>query len=254
MKELTIKERQAIILDIMTDIDEFCRANGIRYSISSGTLLGAVRHGGFIPWDDDADMFMLREDFDRFVKTYKGRKYEVLYNPCSEKKFIVTGFAKICDNTTRIKNSWSDATHGVWVDIFPLDSVPADSRKQRKVMHKYMSINNRLHHRQKKDLLSILKSYRRSLDEWWEKCEELSHPDRYHDSPLVAHSLGAMNYRTVIEKTRFDDLVPIRFEGREFLSFRDYDSYLRMVYGDYMTPPPEQERATHSDKAFKLEN
>ena len=80
MRELKLEEIQGILLDIMTDIDSFCRENNIRYIISSGTLLGAVRHKGFIPWDDDADMFMPREDFDRFVKIYKGRKYHLLYN------------------------------------------------------------------------------------------------------------------------------------------------------------------------------
>lgn len=253
MQELSIEERKAVILDIMTDIDAFCRSNGIRYTISSGTLLGAVRHGGFIPWDDDADMFMLREDFDRFIETYKGRKYEALYAPDPSKKFVVTGFAKVCDPTTRIENTWSDASHGIYVDIFPLDSVPEEKKLQKEVMHRYMQINNRMHHRQKNDIISFFKAHRHSLGKWWNKCMALSHPDRYAGSPLVAHSIGASNYRTVIEKKRFDSLVPIKFEGREFMAFSDPDSYLTMVYGDYMTLPPEDQRITHEEKAYKID-
>ena len=82
--ELTLEEKQSIILEIMKDIDRFCRKNGIRYTLSSGTLLGAVRHKGFIPWDDDADMFMLREDFVRFVKTYRSDRFGLLFNTRSD--------------------------------------------------------------------------------------------------------------------------------------------------------------------------
>lgn len=255
MKELTAAERKEVILDIMTDIDEFCRSNGIRYSISSGTLLGAVRHGGFIPWDDDADMFMLREDFDRFVNTYRNRKYYIVYAPDeSSPHFVVTGFAKVCDPDTRIENNWSHASHGIYVDVFPLDHVPENKKEQKYVMHKLMSINNRLHHRQKKDIFSRIKSYRHSLQWWWDKCQDTSHSYKYYSCPLVAHCLGAGNYRTVINKDRFDTLTEITFEGRKFLAFSDPHSYLRMVYGeDYMTPPPPEVRETHNEKAFRIE-
>ncbi len=100
--ELTIQEKQEIILGILKDIDRFCRDNDIPYSLSSGTLLGAVRHGGFIPWDDDADMFMLREDFDRFVKIYKSDKYHLLFNTRSDDEFFASGYAKVNDPDTYI--------------------------------------------------------------------------------------------------------------------------------------------------------
>ena len=98
--ELSLKEKQMIILDIMKDIDKFCRANDIPYTLSSGTLLGAVRHGGFIPWDDDADIFMLREDFDRFVSIYRSDRYKLVFNSKPEEKTLPSGIAQNGDPST----------------------------------------------------------------------------------------------------------------------------------------------------------
>lgn len=235
--ELTIEEKHDIILDIMIDVDKFCRENNIPYTISAGTLLGAVRHGGFIPWDDDADLFMLREDFDRFVKIYKSPKYHLLYNTRTKDEFLATGFAKISDPDTYVENKKTSTKYGVFVDIFPLDSVPVEPKQQHDFMHSVMSAHNRLYHRQQKDFVSFIKAYRHSLDYWFNKCSALVHSGKYDDSPLVAQMIGTDNYRTVLEKERFNSLVDIEFEGHKFLGFSDPHSYLVMLYGeDYMTP------------------
>lgn len=250
MKELTIKEKHEIILEIMKDIDKFCRENDIPYTISAGTMLGAMRHGGFIPWDDDADLFMLREDFDRFVKIYKSPKYHLLFNTRGEKEFLASGYAKVSDPATRIEDNKTLTEYGVYVDIFPLDAVPEDPKEQHDFMHSIMSTHNRLHHRMKKDIVSIIKSYRHSLDWWWNKLDSQVHSGKYDDSPLVAQAIGTTNYRTVLEKSRFDSLVDIEFEGYKFLGFSDPHSYLVMLYGeDYMTP----KKWAHNFRAFKNE-
>lgn len=250
MKELTIKEKHEIILEIMKDIDKFCRENDIPYTISAGTMLGAIRHGGFIPWDDDADLFMLREDFDRFVKIYKSPKYHLLFNTRGEKEFLASGYAKVSDPATRIEDNKTLTEYGVYVDIFPLDAVPEDPKEQHDFMHSIMSTHNRLHHRMKKDIVSIIKSYRHSLDWWWNKLDSQVHSGKYDDSPLVAQAIGTTNYRTVLEKSRFDSLVDIEFEGYKFLGFNDPHSYLVMLYGeDYMTP----KKWAHNFRAFKNE-
>lgn len=233
---LTIEEIHAVILEIMKDIDQFCRSNDIPYTISAGTMLGAIRHGGFIPWDDDSDLFMLREDFNRFVKTYKSDKYRLLFNTREEDTFMVAGFAKVVDPTTSVDDG-SDLKYGIFVDIFPLDDMPEDPKECKKHMHKIMSLHNRLYHRQRKDIVSILKSYRHSLTWWWNKLESTVADKTYKDSPIVAQVVGTNNYRTVIRKDRFETLVDIPFEGYNFLGFSDPHSYLEMLYGpDYMTP------------------
>lgn len=236
-KEISLKDRQLRILDIMKDVDSFCRENNIPYTLSSGTLLGAVRHGGFIPWDDDADMFMLREDFDRFAKIFKSDKYKLhntTYSPGDE---YLAGYIKIVDTSAYTLNKRGGKEPGLFVDIFPLDRVPEDTEKQHDYMHNIMSLYNRLYHRQRTDFVSIIKSYRHSLKWWKDRMIAATHDGACANSSLVAHIVGTTNYRTIINRDRFSSLTDIVFEGYPFRGFSDTHSYLEMVYGaDYMTP------------------
>lgn len=236
MNELTLKEKQEIMLDIMLDIDRFCRENGIRYSLAYGTMLGAVRHGGFIPWDDDLDIFMLRDDFEKFVESYPAHRYHVLYNTRNDKEFLATGYAKVHDPKTAIVGEKTHTKYGVFVDIFPLDPVPEDPEEQRKYIKRHKSLHNRLHHRQQKDINSILKTYRHSLDWWWEKCHYEIRQHKYDGSPYVAGLLGPV-IPAVYEKDAFDTLKDIEFEGHKLMVFADTHTPLAKVFGDdYMTP------------------
>lgn len=247
-KEMTLRDKQMLILEIMKDIDRFCRANDIPYTLSSGTLLGAVRHGGFIPWDDDADMFMLRRDFDRFIRTYRSDKYKLVYNFDNQDQQSPSGIAKVADTSTWSKDRTGVLDFGVWVDVFPLEAVPEDPKECRKFMHKIMSVNNRLYHRRHHDLISILKSYRHSFAWWMRKLDSIVQNNPHEGSPLVAHAVGSDNYRTVIPRKWFDDLGEIRFEDYDFMAFKDTDSYLKIVYGaDYMTP----KKWAHDVKIYK---
>ncbi|MDE6265431.1 MAG: LicD family protein [Paramuribaculum sp.] len=246
--ELTLREKQLLILEIMKDIDRFCRDNNIPYTLSSGTLLGAVRHGGFIPWDDDADIFMLREDFDRFVKIYRSDRYKLIFNSNPEEKALPSGIAKVGDTTTWSRDSTGVLDFGVWVDVFPLESVPEDPKECKEFMHQIMSVNNRIYHRRRHDLISILKSYRHSFSWWLRKLDSLVHNNPYTDSPLVAHAVGSENYRTVIPRKWFDNLGQIHFEDHDFMAFSNPDAYLKIVYGaDYMTP----KKWSHEVKIYK---
>ena len=235
---LPMEEVHDILLEIMKDIDKFCRENNIPYTISAGTMLGAIRHGGFIPWDDDADLFMLREDFDRFVKTYKSDKYHLLYHATGDDEYHSSAFAKVNDpSTTATDGKRNYSKYGATVDIFPLDPVPEDPKERKKYMHKVISMHNRLYHRQQKDIISILKSYRHSLEWWWNKIDETVRDGKYDNSPIVAQLIGTDNYRTVLNKDWFDHLTDIKFEGYDFLGFNNPHEYLEMLYGpDYMTP------------------
>lgn len=238
---LTIDEIHGIALEIMKDIDRFCRANNIPYSLACGTLLGAVRHKGFIPWDDDADIFMLREDFDRFISSYHSDKY----------KLMTMGYAKVVDPSTSVKDDSTSQDYGVFVDIFPLDRVPEEPAAQKERIHKLMSTHNRIYHRQKKDIVSILKSYRHSLQWWLNRLHKIALDPQYLSSPLVAHAVGARRCKVIINRDWFKTLVDMPFEGYDFLGFSDTHSYLVIDFGaDYMTP----KKWSHRLEVYKKNN
>lgn len=238
-QELTLEEKQSILFDIMKEIDVFCRANGIKYSLSDGTMLGAVRHNGFIPWDDDADICMLREDFDKFAKTFKSDKYHLLYDTNDENEVLYSGYIKVNDPTTYIPNLYCNAKYGVNVDIFPIESVPEDLKERKTFYHRVRSLNNRLWHRHKKDLLSIIKTYRHSKEYWWNKVDEAVHDGnaKYAGSTLAGQILGIKEDHVLLRKDMFDNLKDYSFEGYNFLGFEDYHTYLMTMFGpDYMIP------------------
>lgn len=137
----------SVLLDILVDIDAFCRKNDLRYSLGYGTLLGAVRYGDFIPWDDDADIIMPRADFDRFVESYpEDGRYRCLLNKAGKDGFFVAGFAKVHDPRTNkfIGSKKYLSNYGVSVDIFPLDPLPEDKEEQHALIAKAMHYGRRL--------------------------------------------------------------------------------------------------------------
>ena len=132
---MTLNDIKKVSLDILISIHEYCKANGIKYSLGYGTMLGAVRHKGFIPWDDDIDILMMREDYDRFLSGYKDSKFEVIDHK-REKKYILP-YAKVVDKNTVLFNSWMpDLKLGVSVDVFPVDYVGKDMDEAEKLYNK----------------------------------------------------------------------------------------------------------------------
>ena len=134
MKRLTLKEQQEFSLDILKDVAGFCERNGIRYSLGYGTLLGAVRHKGFIPWDDDVDVMMPREDYERFRVSYRSDKYSFIDSRNTRDCYIA--FGRVCDTVRTTSSScitWVRKDVGVWIDIFPIDRVPDDLETFRRI-------------------------------------------------------------------------------------------------------------------------
>lgn len=250
-KALTIEEKHAIILDIMKDIDSFCRKNNIRYAISDGTMLGAVRHKGFIPWDDDADLAMPREDFEKFLKTYKSDKYHLLFNTRTEDEYFVFPYIKISDPSTKIHFPKTDDRYGVFIDIFPFDYVPEDEKERFEYANTVRRLDNRIWHKHKKDLFSKIKSCRHSLDWYWDRIDQMVHSGKYDDSPLVAQLVCMAGIYKPLKRDVFDTLTDYEFEGCKFLGFKDYDQYLSSLFGaDYMTP----RKWAHNYVAYRKED
>ena len=257
-EELSLHELQNIGLDILLDVHKFCERNDICYSLAYGTLLGAIRHKGFIPWDDDVDIIMPRNDFERFLKEYDSVDY-TLIDPHSEDSYIA--FARVCDNKRTIAKGaypWCKKQTGAWIDVFPADGVVDDFN----VFSSRMKRLNTLWQRQLrirssrigfKDLMSITGKIKllvkkiiygsTNIHEYNEKTfannTRLSFGKTSHWSQLVCLD-GIDKEFNSYEDFRETILVP--FEGHLLRVMNGYDGVLRNNYGKYMELPSEEEQ------------
>ena len=260
MRKIGLNEIHDILYDILCDIDDFCSASGIRWSLGYGTLLGAVRYGDFIPWDDDADIIMPREDFDRFVATYKG-KYECILDTRRKDVYYVAGVAKVHDpSTDKFRSAESRhkyiSHYGVSVDIFAFDPVPDDPKEYEAFMKKAIHYHRRLLYRSRKSgsPLLMLSSHIHSTDWWLKRCDELAHSCNPKECRRIGIILGSRTLKNVHPKDFFSHIKPIALRGRSFPGPENPAAYLTQIYGaGYMTPPPENERLGHGGEVWALE-
>ncbi len=262
MRQLTLRELQQFSLGILKDVAGFCESNGIRYSLGYGTLLGAVRHKGFIPWDDDVDIMMPREDYERFRATYRSDRYSFIDSRNTPDCYIA--FGRVCDTEKTLASSsipWVMCDVGVWIDIFPIDRVPDDKetfdriydsllllmkfnvgiRRVHTISSSRFPIRKRLkiwtlkrtHPRLiKRDPADIVKDMNTLIS-------LVSPKESRHWSQLTCPELGANEF---FEEDEINEYVKLEFEGCEFLVWKGYDKILRDSYGDFMQLPPKNKR------------
>lgn len=260
MKEISIDELRMIQLDIVQALHVFCNQNCIHYSLNYGTLIGAIRHNGFIPWDDDIDICMLRSDYEKLEKyfpdVYKGRyKFLTLKRDSKWNR----PYAKMYDSNTleieEIANNYKGI--GVGVDIFPLDNVFGDIDqiksfhfirkflikthilKGLKISNRRSMINNILL-AVSKIILFPFSSRRLALmiDKYIQKFNNKSVDCVFSCSD----SLGAKNH---FPKRCFNSYLEVPFEDRYFKIMEGYDCYLNCIYDNYKKLPPEEKRVSH---------
>lgn len=261
---LNTSEIQKESLFILEDVHNFCVLNNIFYSLAFGTLIGAIRHKGFIPWDDDIDIIMPRHDYEKFCSTYKSNNSLKLITPNNGARNIIT-FARVCETT----RSWTDGTWtredvGVWIDIFPLDAVPflCGSKKEklfRPIIKKWWMIQYcrrvNMNISCKYNILTNIKtllykicllgklipqvlvhSYQKDIvKNKWGSCDGyalLCYPNMH---PNCIWPIDTLSDRLLVE-----------FEGKHFYVMKGYDTFLKMQYGDYMQLPPVEERIAHT--------
>ena len=246
-------------LIIAREIKRICDKHNIKYFIIAGTLLGAVRHGGFIPWDDDMDVGMLREDYEKFLKVAKTELGEefFLQTPETDKNYGLP-FAKILLNGTVLveATAGSNAKKGIFVDVFPFDVAPeneADRENHNKKTYLYKRLllaklnynvcaKNDYVKRAVYFVLKIISAFY-SHDKLVKKLE--SEITRYNNSKTedIVNIGGAYGYKKeTIKADWVRDTVEIPFEDMTISAPVDYIKYLETFYGDYMTPPPEDKR------------
>lgn len=246
-------------LIIAREIKRLCHKHHIKYFIIAGTLLGAVRHGGFIPWDDDMDIGMLREDYEKFLKVAKTELGEdfFLQTPETDKSYGLP-FAKILLKGTVLveATAGSNAKKGIFVDVFPFDSVPdSDEGKENHDKKTYLykrlllaKLNynvcgkNDYVKRAAYFVLKLMSAFY-SHDKLVNKLE--SEITRYNNQKTedIVNIGGAYGYKKeTIKADWVRDTVEIPFEDMTISAPVEYIKYLETFYGDYMTPPPEDKR------------
>lgn len=251
-----IKELQNVMLETAKEVDRICKKNNIHYVLTGGTMLGAVRHHGFIPWDDDFDIMMPRDDYKKFIEaTRKELSKDYVFECIENNKNYPYNFGKIRDINTVFKEELTaelDINHGVWIDVFPMDYVDTNSLKLKiKLIGKLNALRFA-----KLGIISgykyfIVKLIPLDLINWLSSRIMESHLTRKTSSlfMLSMPSPGQIPRNISL----FTDVEYIRFEDTKFPIPKDFNMYLTSSYGDYMQYPPlDKQRPGHAIKEIYL--
>lgn len=249
---------KSLQLDILRKFIKICSDNSLRYFALGGTVLGAIRHKGFIPWDDDIDVALPRKDYEIFLKIAQSQLPQKMFLQTFETDLYYPNcFAKIrISNTTFIEKTVSeiDMNHGVYMDIFPLDGYPKQKLKMKLFRIKEHifkisqstaflvtpSLKPGLFKRYIKNAFKVF-PYTKAV----KKLDKLYKKNPYDSSEIVANFGGAWGIKEVMPKEIFGKGIIAEFEGIEIIVPEKTSEYLTRLYGDYMTPPPPEKRIAH---------
>ena len=253
MKDINLKDLQKEEFKILLEIDRICKKYDIKYFLNAGTLLGAVRHKGFIPWDDDIDICMPLKDYKKFEKISKKELNKDYFLQSFDTDLTSNWYTKIRKNgTTAIETGCLDKPfhQGIWVDVFPLIGVKNDSAWLKSVAgravfaKKLLNIKNSYISEHKS--LPTVKKLHRLIPLWavrlFAKAVYLTtfrSPEKYE----FCYCLWAQKkFKAKYKSALFMSSCEVEFEGHMFPSPENWDEYLTIDYGDYMTPPPPEKR------------
>jgi lipopolysaccharide cholinephosphotransferase len=255
-----LRKLQLTQLQIAVEVAKLCDTHRIPYFLFAGTALGARRHGGFIPWDDDLDLGMLRADYDRFLTLAKsgGLPNHLHVQDWLDDEHVAAPFAKIRLNDSVMVEEWSEHTgghKGIFIDIFPLDSIP-DGTAQRLLHTAKLKFWIRLAHHQAGYTMNrqgwilrlpdlALRGLARIVPRQTAKKRLQEAMTRFEDrqTKRVAAVGGSRSLaKETILREWATNLTPGQFEGKTFLCTSNPDAYLTHAYGDFMTMPPPEER------------
>ena len=263
MKAIDANELKSIELELLTDFHNLCTERGFRYALAGGTLLGAIRHGGFIPWDDDIDLVMPRPDYDAFIAYCQQNKtpFKLLSHETEEKYGYL--FAKICNpNTVLIEENTnsSQSDMGVYVDIFPVDGFGNTMEEARKSVRsvkfllyvlvaanwkRFFFSKTRKRYLEPVRFVFFLISRFCSRKQIIAALEKKTQKYSLEECQIAGCYSSTYLDREILDKNIYLEYIDIGFEGRQFKGLKNYDTYLSTLYGDYMKLPPVEKQVSH---------
>lgn len=260
-KEINLKEQKGILINILKNIDEFCEENNIKYYLTGGTLLGAIRHNGFIPWDDDIDIAMFRDDYEKFVKLYKENEDFKLLHYSTEPQYYYQ-FSKVIAKKTILieENLMPNMNLGAYIDVFPIDFGGNDIEKAYKINSvllrpwKLLNTIKLMDEKKKRNIFkqSIVKTAKIithpiSWNFVVKKIDEVSQKYNNIKNSKYCGVFSVLTYgkKEIMETVWYKERIKHNFENELFYIPKEYEKILQHFYGDYMKMPPEDKRISH---------
>ncbi len=263
-----VRKLQLIELDILKEVDRICRKNDIKYFLCGGTLIGAIRHKGFVPWDDDIDMLMTRDNYNKFIKACKNDLGDKYFIDCYQtNKKCTFPYIKIKEKGTlyvETKNQdCYDDNSSIWIDVFPLDAVKKPLGKFQLFQYKMynyittlITIKNGSNYYQnskiKKKIYGFILKFVPFRLMVFTLNKVITHYklDKVDYCTSFCSSYGI--FKETYEKDKLFPYNELEFEDCKFMGISGYDYFLGKIYGDYMKLPPKEKKVNHKPYLIKF--
>ena len=262
-KKIELDEMKKIQVEMLKYIDQVCKENQIKYFLIGGSLIGAIRHNGFIPWDDDIDIALTREDYNKLLNILKeesNKRYKLLDHSTQADYFYP--FAKLVDSrTTMIENKFKNIeNYGVYIDIFAYHGLPSNEKEKNKQYKKIKSLQRKIFHCSLKNpynsnfFKNVLKfpfvTYARLIgpNKILRKYDKVLNKYSVIDNEYAISNWPIYKKQSEIQNSKnLEKVVYHQFENIEALILSEYDQFLKTTFGEYMKLPPESERKSNHD-------